>query len=272
MVVGGGELPQLVSLVNLYLSDPLHHPYLLYDLTYDLSVSRVHALINEYGRVVGYALIWGVGRPFKCVILWGRCSQLVRRVPKSPKLIVQAPDAGIAEDVLNHLKALGAPKESLRIAPYLDMAVGEEGFTPYETFPKPVMLDPRNDEHVREFASIRVESVGREEEAMMAPELIRRYRPYAIFVGRRIASVAMTYVRMPEVWVVGGVYTKPQYRGRGYAKAVTSAVTRDALRAGAKALLQVREDNEPAVRVYRRLGYEPIGRRYWVLLNIKPAA
>lgn len=36
---------------------------------------------------------------------------------------------------------------------------------------------------------------------------------------------------------------------------MTSAVTRDAINSGAMAMLHVLEDNEPAIRAYRRLGY-----------------
>lgn len=72
---------------------------------------------------------------------------------------------------------------------------------------------------------------------------------------------------MPEVLPIGNVYTHPDYRGRGYAKTVTSAITGDALLSGARALLHVAEDNEPAIRVYRTLGYRTISRKPWVFFK-----
>ncbi len=50
----------------------------------------------------------------------------------------------------------------------------------------------------------------------------------------------------------------------GYAKAVTSAVTRDAIFSGALAMLHVEEENEPAIRAYRRLGYRVVRRKPWI--------
>ncbi|MDP2949950.1 MAG: GNAT family N-acetyltransferase, partial [Chloroflexota bacterium] len=47
----------------------------------------------------------------------------------------------------------------------------------------------------------------------------------------------------------------PRYRGRGYATVATSAVTAELLKTCPWVLLTVRETNEPAIHLYRRLGY-----------------
>jgi ribosomal protein S18 acetylase RimI-like enzyme len=49
--------------------------------------------------------------------------------------------------------------------------------------------------------------------------------------------------------------TLADYRGRGYATAVTSAVTAELLRFCDQAVLNVRADNPPALQAYRKLGY-----------------
>ncbi|HDD33548.1 MAG TPA: GNAT family N-acetyltransferase, partial [Thermofilaceae archaeon] len=89
--------------------------------------------------------------------------------------------------------------------------------------------------------------------------------------GQPLVSIACAYLRLPEVWVVGDVYTHPAYRGRGYAKAATSAITSDAISAGAIAMLHVAEGNEPALRVYRALGYRVTGRKPWVFYSPRRA-
>jgi ribosomal protein S18 acetylase RimI-like enzyme len=80
---------------------------------------------------------------------------------------------------------------------------------------------------------------------------------YGIRVGGRLVAAAGTHVISPgaRLAVVGNVLTHIDYRGRGYAKAVTGAVTADLLRTCDQVALNVRSDNPPAVQAYRRLGY-----------------
>lgn len=54
----------------------------------------------------------------------------------------------------------------------------------------------------------------------------------------------------------------PAARGKGYGRELLSAARRDAQIRGADALfLEVREDNNPALGLYRRRGFVAIGRR-----------
>ncbi len=80
---------------------------------------------------------------------------------------------------------------------------------------------------------------------------------YGIRVGRRLVSAAGTHVisREAGMAVVGNVYTDVDFRGRGYATAVTGAVTAELLRTCEHVVLNVRSDNPPALQAYRRLGY-----------------
>ena len=105
---------------------------------------------------------------------------------------------------------------------------------------------------------------------------------YGIKVNGRLVSTAGTHVISPtqRIVAVGNVFTHPLFRGRGYAQAVTGAVTAEALRSfgpdqpdqpEAIAILNVRADNEPAVAAYKKLGYcdachfiEAHGSRRWL--------
>jgi len=80
---------------------------------------------------------------------------------------------------------------------------------------------------------------------------------YGIRVGGRLVSAAGTHVVSPEarLGVVGNVMTQVDYRGRGYATAVTGAVTAELLRFCDQVVLNVRADNPPALQAYRKLGY-----------------
>jgi ribosomal protein S18 acetylase RimI-like enzyme len=80
---------------------------------------------------------------------------------------------------------------------------------------------------------------------------------YGIRVGGRLVAAAGTHVVSPaaRLGVVGNVLTHADYRGRGYATAVTSAVTEELLATCDHVVLNVRSDNPPAIAVYRRLGF-----------------
>ncbi len=75
---------------------------------------------------------------------------------------------------------------------------------------------------------------------------------------RRLVAAAGTHLiaRAYGIGAVGNIYTHPAYRGLGYASAVTSAVTADLLAAGLDVVLNVQEDNDHALRIYQRLGYQ----------------
>jgi len=68
---------------------------------------------------------------------------------------------------------------------------------------------------------------------------------------------------------VGPVYTPPDLRGRGYASAVTAAVSRAALAAGAREVVLFTDLANPTSNaLYQRLGYQPVEDR--VILSFAP--
>jgi ribosomal protein S18 acetylase RimI-like enzyme len=81
---------------------------------------------------------------------------------------------------------------------------------------------------------------------------------YGVRVGGRLVSAAGTHVisASARLAVVGNVMTHTDFRGRGYATAVTGAVTAELLRFCDQVVLNVRADNPPALAAYRRLGYQ----------------
>ncbi len=246
------------GVTRLYLSDPLTHVYLLYDLIYELDRTDTCFEISG-GDIVGYLLVWR--GPRVCVHLWGRAEGLVNSIPCDSEALVVVHDRSLLEQVVGFL----GPKGQLKVKEHLDMVVDEESFRPYSVG-KAVKLDARRERHVEEFLKLTRMS-GWEIDKERARELLANRRYYGMFKEGKLVSIACAFFRMPEVWPIGHVYTHLDYRGRGYAKTVTSAITEDALLSGAKALLHVAEDNEPAIRVYKTLGYRTISRKPWVFFK-----
>jgi ribosomal protein S18 acetylase RimI-like enzyme len=80
---------------------------------------------------------------------------------------------------------------------------------------------------------------------------------YGIRIQGRLVAAAGTHVvsAHARLAVVGNVLTHVDFRGRGFATAVTGAVTAELLRTCDQVVLNVRSDNPPALQAYRRLGY-----------------
>ena len=80
---------------------------------------------------------------------------------------------------------------------------------------------------------------------------------YGIRVRGRLVSAAGTHAvnEREGIAVVGNVLTHADYRGHGFAKMVTSAVTADLLQRVTDVALNVHADNTQAVAAYARLGY-----------------
>ncbi|MDH5783813.1 MAG: GNAT family N-acetyltransferase [Candidatus Bathyarchaeota archaeon] len=95
---------------------------------------------------------------------------------------------------------------------------------------------------------------------------------YGVFIGNELISYAGSFIQLPQVWMIGGVYTHPNHRNKGYATLAISAVTEEALKHAETAALFVRWDNYPAIRVYEKIGYKKLGEKLWVDVGagIKP--
>jgi len=81
---------------------------------------------------------------------------------------------------------------------------------------------------------------------------------YGVRLAGRLVAAAGTHVvsRDARLAVVGNVLTHRDYRGRGFAKVTTGAVTQELLRYCDEVVLNVRSDNPPAIAAYRALGYQ----------------
>jgi predicted GNAT family acetyltransferase len=78
--------------------------------------------------------------------------------------------------------------------------------------------------------------------------------------------------RLPDMVQVGGVWTPPELRGRGYARCVVAGSLRDARDRGvSRASLFTPRTNAPAQRAYRSLGFETVG-EYALIFFAEPVA
>ena len=94
-------------------------------------------------------------------------------------------------------------------------------------------------------------------------ELARQNAEAAVWIildGDRPVSHTAFNARLPGVVQVGGVWTPPGLRGRGYARCAVAGSLLEARRDGAKrAVLFTAEENAPARAAYEALGFRVIG-------------
>ena len=82
---------------------------------------------------------------------------------------------------------------------------------------------------------------------------------HGVFENGRLVATAGTHLISPTYGVaaVGNIFTHPDFRGRGYATVVTSAVVTELHGRGIRDIvLNVDQKNETAIRIYERLGFE----------------
>ncbi len=261
------EINVLKELFKTYLKDPLTHAYLVYDIIYYLD--NIDLIIKLDAGIRGYALAWygATSTDPISIILWSCDPELIRELnlPRKRGLYVQlyCSDEEFMNKTRSMLRDMGY--REIEVMEMLDMVVDKQGFRDYK---KNVegnlkLLDEGDVGLLRDFL-VKTGAANKDDAEEKARVFIKRNRYYALMLNGEIASIAGCYVRLNEVWVIGGVFTLPEYRGRGFAKIVTAAITREAVSVGAKALLHVLRSNKPAIRVYEALGYRVLRERFWL--------
>jgi predicted GNAT family acetyltransferase len=87
------------------------------------------------------------------------------------------------------------------------------------------------------------------------PRTIEMGHYAGIFDGERLVSMAGERMRLAGFTEISAVCTHPDYQGRGYAKALVSAIGRDIVERGETPFLHVRASNSTAIAAYERLGF-----------------
>lgn len=83
---------------------------------------------------------------------------------------------------------------------------------------------------------------------------------FALVEDDRAVGVGSFNARLPDCVQLGGVFTPPERRGRGHARALVAGALLSARSRGAeRAVLFTEEDNTPARRAYEALGFGVVG-------------
>ncbi|MCY3415009.1 MAG: GNAT family N-acetyltransferase [Candidatus Heimdallarchaeota archaeon] len=90
-------------------------------------------------------------------------------------------------------------------------------------------------------------------------ELFAR-KPHIVYLlGDEIVSIARTNTFSDDIAVIGGVYTPPEHRRKGYSSAVNKAFAAYLQDKSKLVALETDHTNLAAQKVYRKIGYEVVG-------------
>jgi RimJ/RimL family protein N-acetyltransferase len=82
---------------------------------------------------------------------------------------------------------------------------------------------------------------------------------FGIYEGERIVAAGGTHAQAPAygIAVLGNILTAPEFRGRGYATAITAALVTTLFKQQfSLVVLNVFEDNSNAISIYQHLGFQ----------------
>jgi GNAT superfamily N-acetyltransferase len=177
--------------------------------------------------------------------------------------LIRSP-AGPVDELWAHLERAGrhAVVDRREIAQRLDLAPASVAALPEGPSVRAARAGDLEDLVVAARASLREE--GRPDPFDGDPEGFRAWvhgrmgRAHVIEEDGRVVFVAYADVQRREGWLLQGVYTWPDRRRRGFARAGVARRARRPARAGATHVqLAVVADNEPALRLYAGLGFRP---------------
>ena len=261
---------RLMNILNKLCEDqPLSiHCYAIYYLTYEPHRTEL-LLMTSGSNIRSYVLVWYGGKfiiqDIYEVHIWNPISDIVSKIdiPPNKRVDIQLYNSTLSdiEIVKKHFKALGFRRFS--IEEFYDMVCDRESFNPSPLEKLAVKL---SEEHALLYKDLELER-GVEISVDEAREILKEYTHYGVIINNVLASIAARYITLPRIHLIGGVFTRKRYRGKGYAKAVTSALTRDAIASGAIVGLHVEVSNKPAIKVYRSLGYKVIRTRTWIFAH-----
>jgi RimJ/RimL family protein N-acetyltransferase len=235
-------------------SDVIRHVFAVYDIQNDPQHTVTYAAFED-GELEGYILIYTAA--------------------DVPSVILECEDK-VAERLLEE----APPSKFVVHAPPNLLPAIKKRFPDAKHYVEDWMLVRKNE--ARFFESELVKRLRTEEDALKLADLLlsRKDRPrstlrkyaewiskmpiYGVFKEDQLVSYAGSFIQLPQVWFIGGVYTHPEHRNKGYATIATSAITEEALRTAEAAALFARSDNRPAIRAYEKIGYRKIGEKVWV--------
>jgi predicted GNAT family acetyltransferase len=92
-----------------------------------------------------------------------------------------------------------------------------------------------------------------------------------IRIGGQLVAMAGERMRLNGASEVSAVCTHPEHRGKGYARRLVAALSRQILERGEMPFLHVFSNNAPAIALYRQMGFAELRTMHLTVLRHAPA-
>ncbi|MDZ8107737.1 MAG: GNAT family N-acetyltransferase [Nostoc sp. DedQUE12a] len=123
-------------------------------------------------------------------------------------------------------------------------------------------------------AAYNIEALGQKETSSLRPacrQIIEARQATSVHWVLVAENTPVSYsafnAALPDIVQIGGVWTPPALRGKGYAKCVVAGSLLEARSHGVKrAMLFTSDDKQAAQAVYRGIGFVPTGEKYGLVL------
>jgi GNAT superfamily N-acetyltransferase len=242
--------------------DLLANVYSIYDLQCERGSRAKFYLAKEHERIVGVLLKYR-GYPYAIAVVLGSdeaVRSLIDTLPIDKMLLLGTPE--LTETL----------KEKFPNAPRYDVNVMALDTSPANLIAT-VQVRRLGVEDTHAWAQSVARQIGQNQQPtneafLEAQHLLAKNTAFGIYENAQLVARATSHVQLPEAWAIGGVFTEPNYRGRGLAKSVTSALAQEALRYADRVVLFVRSSNAPANHVYEKIGFRTIAKRTWVDMGV----
>ncbi len=245
----------LDDVLNELQKDPTKHVFADYDLRHDVEHTEAYAVFKGE-RLEGYILTY-TATDVPSVVLESNdiqtAERLVKRAPKDNFILHAPPD-------LLSVITTRYPSAKHYFENWMMIKRGKSN-----VFTSSLVRKLQTRQDASELSSLLETRKDRPRRMTNKyVEWLSKMKIYGVFVQGKLVSYSGSFLQTPEIWMIGGVYTHPELRNRGYSTLATSAITEEALRNSDAAALFVRSDNFPAIRVYEKIGYGKIGEKIWV--------
>jgi ribosomal protein S18 acetylase RimI-like enzyme len=233
---------------------PLVHAFALWDLERTPDRVRFFMAVVK-GAPVGYLLVW-LGHPTATIVHWVGTDPATRGLAS---LLPPRPLVAIVPGEMREvaLAVRGPAREHGLVQMARTAALTSRAPEPSSG----VRLLAREDvPRLTAWARRQVDPVVAEY-PYLDPEVDRIW---GAFDGTELVGAVRAEVRLPRVWVLGGVYVDASARGRGVGRALVTAAVRAGEATGARVTLYVREDRVEVRHLYESLGFRTVDQRVWL--------